>query len=259
MKTHLLIQCLLLIGGITVNAQTWLTNGLVGYFPFNGNANDESGFGHNATVMGDGVQLVQGVNGAPNSAYRGIYPGGLNYIEGSGIDLANSPLSISLWFKKDYTDYSLQHGAILRVGVVGPAGGETGRQISIAPAYNGAGLRFTFFYDDFNVATPVGNGTWSHIGCTFNNSTMERRIYIDGNLIATNIAVRGFSGPTYFDFTPSGGAESGMMDQVRFYNRVLSAGEIAQLYQVESVPESGVLAFMVAVMVMLALRGRAAY
>ncbi len=47
--------------------QIWLTNGLVAYYPFNGNANDESGNGRNAVVMGSGTLLTNGVNGAPNS------------------------------------------------------------------------------------------------------------------------------------------------------------------------------------------------
>ena len=31
--------------GMQVHAQNWLTNGLVAYYPFHGNANDESGQG----------------------------------------------------------------------------------------------------------------------------------------------------------------------------------------------------------------------
>jgi len=158
MKAILLAQCLLLVGGLTAQGQTWLTNGLVGYFPFNGNANDESGYGHNATVIGDGVTLVPGADGTPNSAYRSVYPGGENFIQGTGIDLANSSLSVSLWFKKDYTDYNQEHGVILRLGVVGPSGGVTGQSLHIASDYSGAGLRFSFFYDDFDVTNKVGDG-----------------------------------------------------------------------------------------------------
>ena len=44
---------LLIVGlGLAVNgySQSWLTNGLVAYWPFNGSANDASGNGHNGTV-----------------------------------------------------------------------------------------------------------------------------------------------------------------------------------------------------------------
>jgi len=33
-------------------AQDWITNGLVAYYSFNGNANDASGNGYNGTVYG---------------------------------------------------------------------------------------------------------------------------------------------------------------------------------------------------------------
>ena len=44
------------------------TSGLVAYYPFNGNANDESGNGNHLTVM-NGAQLSIDRNGLPNKAY----------------------------------------------------------------------------------------------------------------------------------------------------------------------------------------------
>jgi hypothetical protein len=46
---------LLIVGlGLAVNgySQSWITNGLVAYYPFDGNANDASGNGNNGTVYG---------------------------------------------------------------------------------------------------------------------------------------------------------------------------------------------------------------
>ncbi|MBI4688657.1 MAG: hypothetical protein HY754_00055 [Nitrospirae bacterium] len=45
-----------------------LTDGLVAYYPFNRNANDESGNGYNGTVSG--ATLTSDRNGNANSAYR---------------------------------------------------------------------------------------------------------------------------------------------------------------------------------------------
>jgi hypothetical protein len=44
-------------------------SGSVGYWPFNGNANDESGSGNNGTVNG-GALLVTDRNGNVNAAYQ---------------------------------------------------------------------------------------------------------------------------------------------------------------------------------------------
>ena len=43
------------------------TNGLVGWWPFNGNANDESGNGNHGTV--NGASLTSDRNGVANKAY----------------------------------------------------------------------------------------------------------------------------------------------------------------------------------------------
>ena len=46
---------LLALSAITTvaSAQSWITNGLVGYYPFNGNAADLSGNGNNGTLYGE--------------------------------------------------------------------------------------------------------------------------------------------------------------------------------------------------------------
>ena len=51
----------------TATAQSWITNGLVAYYPFNGNANDESGNGNDGTNYG--AALTTDRKGNPNSAY----------------------------------------------------------------------------------------------------------------------------------------------------------------------------------------------
>ena len=68
---------LLIVGlGLAVNgySQSFLTNGLVAYYPFNGNANDASGNGNNgifvpATSMTNVPTLTSNHFGVANSAY----------------------------------------------------------------------------------------------------------------------------------------------------------------------------------------------
>ena len=64
------------------------TNGLVGWWPFNGNANDESGNGNNGTV--NGASLTSDRNGNVNNAYS--FDGSSNYIDcGQMANLGNFP------------------------------------------------------------------------------------------------------------------------------------------------------------------------
>ncbi len=71
------------------------TNGLVGYWPFNGNANDESGNGNNGTV--NGATLTTDRNGNGNAAYS--FDGVDDYIDNTsnGLPFGNTNRTINCW------------------------------------------------------------------------------------------------------------------------------------------------------------------
>jgi uncharacterized protein (TIGR02145 family) len=75
------------------------TNGLVGWWPFNGNANDESGNGNNGTV--NGATLTSDRFGIANSSY--LFDGmndWINMPSGSSTSLnITSNFTLSFWFK----------------------------------------------------------------------------------------------------------------------------------------------------------------
>ena len=75
-----------------------LNNGLVGYWPFNGNANDESGDGNNGTVIGSSSYI----NYRYGNTFSSINLSNLNdkIDVNSNLYLTNK-VSASLWFKKD--------------------------------------------------------------------------------------------------------------------------------------------------------------
>ena len=62
-----IITILLVLFTVILPAQVSTTS-LVAYWPFNGNANDLSGNGHNGTV--NGATLTNDRFGSPNSAYN---------------------------------------------------------------------------------------------------------------------------------------------------------------------------------------------
>ncbi|MFM7758107.1 MAG: hypothetical protein ACKO6J_04150, partial [Crocinitomicaceae bacterium] len=79
------------------------TNGLVGWWPFNGNANDESGNGNNGTVNGATLTTDRFVN--INAAYN--FNGTSDFIsvmDNSSLDLLTNQYTLSVWFK--IPDYS---------------------------------------------------------------------------------------------------------------------------------------------------------
>ena len=92
------------------------TSGLVGYWPFCGNANDESGNGNNGT--NNGATLTTDRNGNVNSAYNFdgvndiIQLGDLNYIN-AGVP---GEFSISIWLNINQFNTELGGGQCMLIG-----------------------------------------------------------------------------------------------------------------------------------------------
>ncbi len=90
--------------GLSLTASLWAqvpsyvpTNGLVGWWPFNGNANDESGNGNNGTV--NGATLTADRFGVANKAYGFTNCQYIN-LGMSGNNFSTSNFTISLWFNR---------------------------------------------------------------------------------------------------------------------------------------------------------------
>jgi len=78
------------------------------------------------------------------------------------------------------------------------------------------------------------NGTWNHICGVYNGSgeviyLNGAQILTGGNATAPASTVNGVT--LGYDFTNSGHYISGSLDDARIYNRALSAGDVAMLYQ----------------------------
>ena len=102
MKFHRILFLFFFLHSLSVEAQVPSyvdTNGLVGWWPFDGNANDYSGNGNNGTV--NGASLTSDRFGSANSAYD--YDGINDYIQvnaNSNLDIQNT-LSFSFWMWMD--------------------------------------------------------------------------------------------------------------------------------------------------------------
>jgi hypothetical protein len=96
MKKIIFLFCLYSINSIYAQIPTYVpTNGLVAYYPFNGNANDESGNGNNG--INNGATLTTDRFGNINKAYN--FNGSSNYISvpfSSTIGVQQK-ISVSFW------------------------------------------------------------------------------------------------------------------------------------------------------------------
>lgn len=215
-----------------------LQKGLMAYYPFNGNANDESGNNNDGTV--NGATLTTDRYGRANSAYS------FNGIDNK-ITIADDAtlnfhyITVSLWYqtnntsetqyflyKSEWADASNEEYAFginywkesqIVAGI---------KKSSVCQP--GAGWQRTFMNN--------GSTQWHHYVFTYDGT--KAIVYFDGALKTTNTSI---SGP--IDVCAGGtltigagwngdpGWWSGKIDDVMIYNRALSATEVKVLRKIK--------------------------
>jgi len=223
---------------VTVTQQLAIpSEGLIGYFPFNGNANDESGNGNNGTV--NGATLSSDRFNKARSAYS--FDGINDYISlgQNSILRPSKEISISVWTK--IKELKNEHGGGIFHNCVDANEVESGYRIDTYSNFcnwwvqtiNGKTDDYTYGQAYF----PADLNIWIHIVGTFDGRT--GKLYFNGvekskfeksgniNWVNSPLDARiGMSYPTeyfiqYFN---------GLIDDIRIYNRALTETEIKQLY-----------------------------
>jgi len=229
------------------------TNGLIAYWPFNGNANDESGNGNNGTVNGAAFanDRFNSSNSAINQVNNGSHIRTNNAINGA----ANN-FTISFWANPTEADIPVNQGITGGEGyaimpVIHPAHGST-----FGSMYSNAGVGINMGNNQIQVVehthlyigSPLvvtGNYSgWHNVVLVYDNHVPK--LYIDGNYVATGLQsniqfVHPSSGYCNVypqsgfgcSFTPNGtplGNYKGNFDDIGIWNRVLSDIEISELF-----------------------------
>jgi hypothetical protein len=220
------------------------TNGLVGWWPFNGNANDESGNGNNGTV--NGATIASDRFGAANEAYSfdGV---------GDNIQISNLPIysflldndySINFWFQMP----SLPNGVMSFIG----QGDEDGQYqnrfwrsyVNQNQLTNHIRGNLSDPADTKNQITFSNSGNWVMLSMVrAYNGTL--RMYLNGILTDTDNDITGlaspFSSTRNLIFGAFLSAETnqlmqflaGKLDDIGIWNRPLTQCEIQDLYNAE--------------------------
>jgi len=217
------------------------SNGLVGYWPFNGNANDESGNGNNGTV--NGATLTTDRNGNANKAYSFDGVDDYIFIVNSLLAASETSFSISIWvnpniFFNNYSELMCDRGTLTYAHKYRISIADNGATSQPATFYclMGDGLGETHCYD----TTYLNLNLWSHYIVVFNSVLGEMRTYKNGNLTDVNPSSGVGSGypnqttPTYIgkSISPAGFDYGfhGLIDDIGIWNRALTQQEITALY-----------------------------
>jgi len=202
-----------------------LSDGLVAYFPLNGNANDFAGNDNNGSIR-SGVQPAADRFGAAGRAYD--FNGSNGYIEFSespSVRAIEKEVSVAVWVKP--RSYKQEAGVMLRDlywNLLLVNGQTTG----------------LIFDENGNQNRIVGSqqaplNTWSHIAYTYDGSTI--RVYMNGQQTGELAFAARRIGRTDVVMNPTLGKGiglnqhyfDGVIDEVFVYNRRLANAELALL------------------------------
>jgi len=210
-------------------------NGLAGWWPFNGNANDESGNGNNGAVAG--ATLVADRDGNPSSAYS--FDGSSSYIQCVNAGPTGNPtVTASFWLNTATQNV----GHIIGWGSDNVFGSDY--RVIVNPNCVNA-VSFDNFGSAVNYSTTIGTNSWDHYvvvyDSTIGNTVSSASVYRNGVLLTSTcyfqnaaptniqalfpITFGRYHGPSYNYFY------DGMLDDVGLWNRVLTPCEIQALFQ----------------------------
>jgi len=197
------------------------TNGLVGWWPFNGNANDESGNGNHGTV--NGATLTADRNGKVNSAY-----------DFDGVD--DNIISKRMYYKDFSVSLWTQINNLVQYTPFIDAYPEFWEFVSDS---EGKYLDFVTWqidgtYKDFITNYLIETKKWLHFSIVKKDKNLK--IFVNGNLIkdVNNIIIKTVNNGNYLFGNSHSGSDqwlNGKLDDIAIYNRALSDQEVKQLYE----------------------------
>jgi gliding motility-associated-like protein len=225
------------------------TNGLMGWYPFNGNANDESGNCNHGTVNGSVLSIDANATQNSNSyAFDGqddfISLGNSSSLNPSGA------LTFSSWFNLD--DLNNNNNTIIGRNNNNSGGDGYGYNYGVLNDSNGVssklrlgiGQQSNGTISDVDHNTSISANNWNHYVVTYDQANV--RIYLNGVKVHSVALTRsgGNHQNNYETFIgkyrpqSSGSQQSnqlfrGKLDNIGVWNRALTDGEIVQLYTLE--------------------------
>ncbi len=229
-------QLLILISVLSLSSYAQIpsnipANGLGAYYPFNGNANDESGNTNNGSV--NGATLTQDRFGSPNSAYS--FNGTSDFISFSSVPTNQTDsLTISFWVKPNslaQTGMALSYGN--DAGVQATANGIAIGITNSTSGVTSPGNQLHFMHNGVSLtnANYVFSNTLDWHFVLIKRESGFSYIFVDGalsltinnNVISpiTLFRIGSATNLRYFD---------GLVDDICIWNRSLSTIEINQVF-----------------------------
>lgn len=231
------------VAGGTLQASFEPSNGLVAHYPFDGNANDASGNGNHGTV--NGASLGTDRHGISGKAYS--FDGADDWVESTNIVSAYNKFTYSAWFSASYGTGNNLRTIVSKPRSSAGTGSRLGLPFSSLELGGGIFNGITLQSQGVAINSRINLNQWYF--AAFTSDGAEMNLFVDGKLLDSNSnptgdnlysqqnlligkelhSNAGEDGQRYFQ---------GSIDNVRIYNRALSAADVAALYEMERTKDS---------------------
>jgi len=176
-----------------LHAAQGLNDGLVAYYPFDGNANDVSGNGNDGTVYG--ASLTEDRFGNANGAYSFD---GNDYIQfNTPVQDSTPPYFVALWLKYDIVpnvnSYLISNGGQTRSSqgffflVLGSSQVDCGHSYPQGAIQFGIGSQADDIRTYITASMPPGQ--WHHVAASWDGNNNNVILYVDGQQAIADICV----------------------------------------------------------------------
>jgi hypothetical protein len=201
-----------------------LSNGLIAYYPFNGNANDESGNGRNASLIGANFTLDR-----KNTVNSAIELKGMDWVTLPSIPINGSGArSISFWVRFSNVSDNTTSNNMFSFGT-------TQQSSAFNLRLHKGRLNLMGFNNDYENLNriPLEKNIWYHITVTYENGLLK--FILNGSTFETfqtNPILSTVGNSNFIGKSNHVGWEYfliGMVDEFRIYDRVLNQEEITFL------------------------------
>src|SRR5262245_46022693 len=116
-----IFTCVLIMTILSEVGRADIRSGLIAHYPFNGNATDATGNGHDGTV--NGAALATDRYGMSTSAYEfdGI-DDSITVLDAGALRLTSTDFTIAAWLREDTRSTSFHHAIVTRRGTCDQCG-----------------------------------------------------------------------------------------------------------------------------------------
>lgn len=229
---------------------------LIAHYPFNGNADDVSANEFSGEIIG--ATFTENRFGEENKAL--LFNGTSDYllINDNEVLRLSGSYTISFWIKVDEFTNDLAYSILSKRSSIGQDGYALQIIGSNHPILTQGAINFLvsgsavpYLHSDEGIEA----GTWSHVVLTFDNSNNLATGYIDAVEVCSSTIPNTNSATTEPLKVGKDNQSSvnsflfnGTLDDLKFFNRALTAGEVADLVEIETKVEAAIILSDITVM-----------